>query len=337
MSPFAAWMLACSLLALAATCGLYWALGGRAFADFATYADIAAELGARDAGVPVLGPEGVSRGLLQILHLVFADADRAVAATALVCQILVALAVLDAARRPEIRPENLFLAVALFAPLLALVTLRATPAYLVCAYAIAHARLSRRPRMRWAALAGLGSLLFHLSAVFVLGGALVAAVVPSRAPRMTWFGIAAGAGVGALILRQSLDVEAVLALAGGVTAVANPLLAERLTYFTDLTTPVSGAHLVYFALVSLLVYRIVFAAPPHPSDRLILSLYVMYCACLVSPVIAFRSSYYLLLPLVVTARRPVLPFGEGPFGQALHATVCAGLLAFQTTGVVSRS
>lgn len=327
-------MLACAVLGLVATCGLYWAIGGRAFADFATYADIAEELGARGANLSVLGPEGLSRGLLRFFRIVFGEADPAVQAMALLAQILVALGLALAARRREILRSNLLLAVALYAPLLALITIRATPAYLVCSVAVAHARLTDRPAVRWVAAAGLGALFFHLSAAFVVAAAALAACVPRRVTRTGLFAGAAAAGVAAFALRQSVDVGTVLTFAGSATVLANPLFAERLAYFTDAASPVSVWHLVYFVVASALVLRVLFTSPPHPSDRLVLSLFALYCASLISPVVAFRNSYYLLLPLVVTARRPVLPFGEAALGQALTAAVCAVLLVFSISGVL---
>lgn len=334
-SPMAAWLLACASLALAATCGFYWTLGSRAFADFSVYSDFADALAAGDAGgVTVLGPEGFSRGLLRLFRLVLGSGDSAAQAMVALSQVSVAAGLAVAARRREVLRGNLLLAVALYAPLMALVTVRATPAYLVCAAAIAHARLSDRPRMRSVAATGLLALFFHLSAAFVVAGAALAVCVPRRVTRTAVFAGAALVGVGALAVRRVFDVGAVLALAGSATVFANPLLADRLTYFSDLTAPVSVFHLVYFALASGLVLRVLFISPPHPSDRLVLTLFALYCASLVSPVVAFRNSYYLLLPLVVTARRPVLPFGDGVLGQALTAVVCSVLLGISVAGVL---
>lgn len=333
-SPLPAWVLAWCAAFLLVTFATYWVLGGPAFADFGTYTDIADQLVDGSTDVRVLGFEGVSRGLLRLFREAFGAADPAVRTMALFCQTLVLFTTVAAARRRDVYPANLLLVVAFFAPLLALITVRATPAYLLCAAAIGYTRTTERPRLAWVAAAAAAGLLFHLSAVFVLAGAVAAGLVPVRLSRRAFVGLAAVAGVFVLALRQSLDLSTVLAMAQGATVLANPLLTERLAYFAEVARPPSLTHLLYFAFVTFVMYRAVLLAPPHPSDRLVLTLFVMYCACLISPVVAFRNSQYLVLPVIATARRPVFGFGDGLLGQTMHVLAGAALLAVSLRGVL---
>jgi hypothetical protein len=333
-SPLPAMTTVMALGGTLAICAAYWVLGAPRFADYAEYVGVTQQLVNDPTAWPVIGPEGLSRGMLRAAASTAGDVPTGVQQVALLIQGVTLLALLWVARRREVLATNLLVSVALFAPLLALITLRATPAYLLCAAAIVAARMAERPRHLLVISAGILALAFHASAAYVVAGAVGAVVLPRRVSRKTLFVAGLAAGLVGLLVRRTIDVTAIGSLLQGAVGPAGTLLADRLVYLAGAGDPVGVLHIVYFLFVSTLMYRFVLRQPPHPSDRLVLVLFALYGALTVSPVVAVRSSHFVVLPLLLTAPAPVVDTGDAVLSQTALIAGCLGLLAFSFLGVL---
>ena len=307
-------------------CALYWVLGAQRFADFAQYVDLSGEQANDPTFWPWYGPEGVSRGILHFASNVYGSPRNGVLAIALLTQMMMVSIVLWVSSMRRVRAENLVLTVGLFAPLLSLITLRNSPAYVLCAFAIGAARWADRPRHRLVLAAGILSLLFHLSAVYVIVGSLIATAIPARVNRQALYFSGLLAGLFGLFVRRAVDVDALRSLLPSVLGPVGALLSQRLVYLSGTADAVGLLHVIYFVFMSAVVYRLVLREPAHYSDRLILSFFLLYCVLLISPVAAIRSSHFMAVPLILTARRPFADLKEGTITHIIYVVANSALL-----------
>lgn len=328
-ATFAAW---CGVV-IAGLITLYWTAGPWAFADHREYIGMAERLAGMDWSW--FGLEGVSRGIMRRVRLDSGSSELAVGAIAVLSQAMVVAAVIVAARTRGIDRRNLLLVIAFLAPLMSLVTYRATPAYLLCTAGLVAARLSRSPSLVPLTAVAALALLFHNSAVFVL--AAVLASFPMRLlrqRRLVFLLIAAMAPIG-LIVRQSVDIAAVISMLRASSLVTGSLFDERVTYLLAATQPISIAHIVYFLFVTAITYRVVVQEAPNPTDPIFLAAYVLYCMTTISPVVSVRVSHFFVAPLILTARRPLVKVGDGIASQLAPMAVATALVVYSVYSVFS--
>jgi hypothetical protein len=230
-------------------------------------------------------------------------------------------------------------AVAVFGPLLAFVTVRATPAYMAMAFAVVLAY-----RGQWATFALIAvASLFHSSAAI---GALPVLVLflQRRFGLFRWlnrstptFLIGGGllAFVSILFQQQFSDLMLFVISALGISD-------KYLTYLSSMQTSTNASSMidpisVYDRAYSAIAAAIALAAMLQKNQRsvelrgYVLSSFVIFVALTFSPVAAFRQSIYWLLPVML-----VFPWRQSGFrGGVLIAVplVALAIFLFQLNGV----
>lgn len=227
--------------------------------------------------------------------------------------------------------RNVLLLGALFSPLLAFVTLRATPAYLLVAFAY----LERSARPRRAALAALLAVGFHISAAVPL--------IPFALTSDNRFGrIFSGPQT------RRLDVwivcaGALLYLTWGGLAAYLPGLATflqgqgefaKFAVYAAQQGETSLMHHVYFVMVLgvmilLLIWRDFFSTR---DVRYMTLSFLGYCAMAVSPVVAFRESIYWMIPLILVL--PLHRYVRTSVVSFVFCVLCVILYAVDFHGVL---
>lgn len=230
-------------------------------------------------------------------------------------------------------------AVAVFGPLLAFVTVRATPAYMAMAFAVVLAY-----RGQWATFALIAvASLFHSSAAI---GALPVLVLflQRRFGLFRWlnrstptFLIGGGllAFVSILFQQQFSDLMLFVISALGISD-------KYLTYVSSMQTSANASSMidpisVYDRAYSAIAAAIALSAMLQKNQRsvelrgYVLSSFVIFVALTFSPVAAFRQSIYWLLPVML-----VFPWRQSGFrGGVIIAVplVALAIFLFQLNGV----
>ena len=225
--------------------------------------------------------------------------------------------------------QNLLFSFAVLGPLLAFVTLRATPAYFLTAVSVTHA--ARRDPRAW--------LYFVLAALFH-ASALLAAV-----PLALLYFEDRFAGLAKLTRSPRLLVLSIVALAVfGVLAAAFagyaisviqsvPVLSKYVAYTADSSsnTVSSINHYIFLLFVTILVITL-FLVGNEKTVRIngyILVSFAIYIGLFfaTSPVAAFRQTPFWLLPLI--ALFPWRRVGVVEATAPLFIILCSGLFYFQ--------
>ncbi len=245
--------------------------------------------------------------------------------------------------RDEKRPAIAMLVFfSFYGPLLAFVTIRATPAYFLVMLAAFQAN---RGRLSSLALAG-AALLFHVSAVLALPP-LCMALLQNRFSSMKWLersaggflivGVIVGAGV-YYFLKELTDV-----LVAVVQVI--PFLSKYTVYLTSLISsdisPVTAqgeasryAHYIYLVIVS--VFLAVFFVQKDDDCRkfraYIITSYVIFLFLQFSPVSAFRQSPFWMMPAIFLF--PWFRFSFGGIGTLGLILMCCGIFGMQLSSVI---
>jgi hypothetical protein len=317
-------------------CSLYWTLGPTAFADFQNYVTSAMSLAPRIADA-LLRPEGLSYSALFLMRALWENSLYGVATIIASQQVLVYGWLCWLSGRSDVEPENLLFLVALLGPLLALITIRATPAYLLCGTALflwSRREISRRAVV----LAFCLAFAFHFSSLFYVVPLLLPyRLIASLSVRRL---LVAGFGAGALMLliRQSLDLGDVVALlASGLGAGAvSDLIAMRLVYVSGVSGIVSPLHYLLFLLTSLIIWRGISSVRGIHQPYLAV-FYVMYCLLLLSPVAAVRISHYFTIPLLLGSTTPILSSSPTLSGFRARVLFLVALATFSFYSVTNRT
>ena len=216
---------------------------------------------------------------------------------------------------------------AVLGPLLAFVTMRATPAYFLVAIGVRHA-IERRPSA-WLLL--VAASLFHISS-------LLAAVpisllyfesnLPSvlRSDQSRKFYLIAAVGVIALggIIPQ---------VSGSVTSLIQsiPAISKYDAYTESSSSPTQIGHYVFLVFIAILTFGF-FALRTEKSGQLsvyVLASFALYVLLFFSssPVAAFRQAPFWLMPMILTL--PWEKLGLNRVTAPAFILVCSGLFAFQ--------
>ena len=246
------------------------------------------------------------------------------------------------AKREEVDWRGILALFTLYGALLAFVTLRATPAYLLVALAALQANKGQRICL----LSGGAAVLFHISAVLALPPLLVA-LAHNRYGLFQWtrrsaLPIIAGAVLyGAFfLLFQDLLNELLLSLLNIV-----PFLTKYLVY-TSALDPASGvsqageglnrtAHLAYAGLVSAFAFAFMLVKDDEcrKMRAFVIVSFVIFLVTQFSPITAFRQSPFWTIPaMLIFPWRKLSP--PGPVAL-LFVLVCAALFALTFPAVLA--
>jgi len=239
--------------------------------------------------------------------------------------------------------EGAAVAAALFAPQLGLVTIRATPAYVICTLAALRA-VQGRP---WALRLALIGTLFHVSAFLALIPVLATRIISkTRFARFnlnitTVFGVAALAGaIGYLFAQQAFDFLVDLfnqiPYLSKYTAYAVGLADPNAVVETAVREPTSANHYVFLVGISLLFIALVFFEKQRSLLKIFAAIsYVLYLGLFFafSPVPAFRFAPFFALPVLASVRFERQSLLRGLAALPFLAA-CLAVFALQVTLVI---
>lgn len=253
-----------------------------------------------------LGFEAGSNLLFVSLRLLMGNTERAIDVAHYLLGGMFAVFAFRFAARKEVSWQGLLTMFSLYGSLLAFVTIRATPAYLLVAVGALEAS-----KGRWSAiLLGLAATMFHVSAVLALAPLLVA-LAQNRLSSLAWVGrstrsLAVALGL-TVILFVAFRATLIAALASAVAAV--PFLGKYVVYTAALDPlnnngPSAGPsilHLIYFIVLS--VFTAVMLLMPEDRCRrfrgYLIGSYGVYLFLQFSPVTAYRESQFWMVPAVL--------------------------------------
>ncbi|WP_339688740.1 EpsG family protein [uncultured Parasphingorhabdus sp.] len=216
---------------------------------------------------------------------------------------------------------------AMIGPLLAFVTIRATPAYFLIAIAT-HLAINRR-RSTWVFL--VVATMFHISALL--------AAVPlallyfdqnlpklfraGRSRKLYFFIILVAAIFGAALPQLSLSVADLVRTI--------PIIAKYVVYIVAATEETNIEHYVFFAFVAsmAIIFMLAQTAQSAKLTSYVMISFILYAIIFftASPIAAFRQTPFWMIPMI-----SVLPWEKIGMNRAtapLFILLCVGLFAFQ--------
>ncbi len=242
------------------------------------------------------------------------------------------------AREEQVGWRGVLISFALYGSLLAFVTIRATPAYLLVAMAALRATQGRTSAI-WLALA---ATLFHVSAVLTIPPILFG-VAQNRFRSLAWITYStralAGVVAGAMLLFGLLRAAFANAINAAIGAI--PFLGKYVVYTAALDplkdkgegSSTSINHLIYALIMSLLVL-VAMIMPDERCRRLrgyFLTSYAIFLLLEFSPITAYRQSQFWAIPLMLIF--PWHRFVPGGFRSVLLVVACLAFFAITARGV----
>lgn len=221
----------------------------------------------------------------------------------------------------------LLFAFAMLGPLLAFVTIRATPAYFLVALSVRFAS-GRRP-IAWICL--IAASLFHISALLaVIPVALLyfernmpAMMRSDRSRRYYMFVMLAIVAIGAVIPAMSESIASLLQ--------SIPLLSKYDIYTESSETGTQIGHYIFLAFVSAITFLFITFNEKSKRELNIYTLvsFAIYIILFfgTSPVAAFRQAPLWMLPMIATISWDRI--GVKPATAPIFVLGCAGLFGFQ--------
>lgn len=221
----------------------------------------------------------------------------------------------------------LLLMFAILGPLLAFVTMRATPAYFLVAIAV-HFAIDRRPAA-WILL--LAASLFHISSLLALLPMTLLyfernlpRLMRSDRSRRYYLGV-----IAAIVLIAVLLPELSNSLTGLVQAI--PVISKYDAYTTIVSGQTQIGHYLFLAFVSVLTVAFL-AVRDRASNRLnvyVLTSFALYVVMFfsASPVAAFRQTPFWIMPMIAVL--PLEKLGVNRVVAPIFILACAGLFVFE--------
>jgi hypothetical protein len=241
---------------------------------------------------------------------------------------IIFIALMPTAFPPRRSPwTSLLFMFAVLGPLLAFVTMRATPAYFLVAIGVRHA-IERRPSA-WLFL--VAASLFHISSLLAAIPMILLYFeknLPSvlRSGQSRKFYLIAALGVIALggVLPQ---------VSGSVTSLIQsiPAISKYDVYTDSSSTPTQIGHYVFLLFITMLTFAF-FSLRTERSSRLniyVLASFALYILLFFSssPVAAFRQAPFWLMPMILTL--PWEKLGLNRITTPAFVLACSGLFVFQ--------
>jgi hypothetical protein len=285
--------------------------------------------------------EPLGWGMLLLLRNLTGSTDGAIQVAHWLLGISTPLLLLYIARHFNIAWQGTIASVALFGPLLAMVTIRATPAYLLCAVAALLAAKGRLASIGLIVLA----MLFHNSAALTLVPValiLLQRRYPSLArpleSRLAIISIAALLSITMLYFRTELFqfIESIIAQTPGS-------IQKYLVYFAVGNAEAGNAvdtgqdstfHILFLGGASIVLVSYIFLSTTEqiPFRLFAISSFTIFLLLNINPVTAYRQSLYWIIPLLFTF--PWSRLHPKIFFSIFLTLVSAALFGFNLLGVV---
>lgn len=253
--------------------------------------------------------EPLGWGSLLALRALTGSTDQAIVIAHWLLSIFTCAAILAVAIFYRLKWQGVLLSIAMFGPLLSMVTIRATPAYLLCV--AATLTVSKRP------LTGLGlvafAILFHNTAILALGPIIliifqqklpgIASVLRNRALLAAF-----SATIAIIVLLFREDVFGALQ---NIFSFSPGFMQKYLVYFltgdTDVTfnglqQETSIFHILFIvgATLIFITYIVLGDAEQAPYTVFIVASFAIFIALSSNPVISYRQSIFWVIPGLLT-------------------------------------
>lgn len=264
------------------------------FADYDLYHNIVEDL----VGSSDVGPyEWASYKTFQIIANTFVDSTDAIRWIYFLNFFIFSVAIVFATKFTQDSAGGLLLAVAMFAPLLAFVTLRATPAYLLVLCAVL---LTGNNQKRISSVFALIAILYHISAVIP---AIVVIFINFKKIKSENFLKCLSMMVyliaGVNFLSFFTETNLLPSMIGDV--ISNFKYIDKYNAYADNSQGFSVIHYLYLAL-SVGLFFLMQSSRSCFKQELYVYFHIMmliYCIMMLSPVAAFRISIFYLLPMII--------------------------------------
>jgi len=248
-------------------------------------------------------------GSLLLLRWVTGSTHYAIVAAHWLLSLTTRAAILLLSSRYRLKWQGVMMSIAMFGPLLAIVTIRATPAYLLC---VGAALLAARGSLFAVVLAGLG-VLFHNTTILALIPIFLI-LFQKKFPnsvkifenKVAIIVISAITGIIFLFYRQDLFniFENIIALAPG-------FMQKYVVYFTSggseaavnaAREPTSLFHIFFIAGATIMFAMYIFLSgeEQRPYRLFAISSFAIYIVLSTNPVTSFRQSIFWIIPILLT-------------------------------------
>ncbi|MGH6697160.1 hypothetical protein [Sphingopyxis sp.] len=248
-------------------------------------------------------------GSLLALRWVTGSTHYAIVAAHWLLSLTTCAAILLLSYRYRLKWQGVMMSIAMFGPLLAIVTIRATPAYLLC---VGAALLAARGSLFALALVGL-AILFHNTAILALIPILLILFQNKFPNSVKIFEnktviIVASAITGLIFLFYRQDL---FNLFENIIAIAPGFMQKYVVYFTSggseaavnaAREPTSLFHIFFIAGATLMFTLYIFlSGEEQRTYRLFaISSFAIYIVLSTNPVTSFRQSIFWIIPILLT-------------------------------------
>lgn len=267
-------------------------------ADYSTYVGLIEKMRMLSF-TDLLTFEPLSRGLMLLSIRIFGDSSAAISMLHFVNITVFLILFSDVCFRYARDWRNIALVFSLFGPLLALVTIRATPAYLLLCYAYFNVG-----RCSWKALLlcfiAIG---FHMSALLALPPMLLAIISTTKEEVKTLELPKVDIAITLLALLVYLNIRLIIQFVSILISWLNGLgpLDKFSVYLTNIASAQSIFHRLYF--VGCFCIVIIACLNSKYFSRTIIRYlsisFLSYATLCISPVAAFRESIFWIMPLLL--------------------------------------
>lgn len=292
------------------------------FADFESYVNLADQLYTTEISQWILF-EPISNGILFLFRLLAGDSLNAVylAYWYLSAVFLIGTAIL--CYQQGVTWQGVVLALGVYGALLAFVTVRATPAYILVALAVIQARNGQWRSILMCIIA----TTFHISAILSIPAIFVC--VAQKRIKMCYrffeLNLVCYSIFFGIFLSSTLFHNQIIAFIIWVISSSGGAIEKYLTYVNDVESAKSNNHLIYFIISSVLVLVALNKNKGVISLRgYILTSYFLFSLLSFSPVTAFRQSLFWTIPTLL-----LIPWGSlfnNSFSSVL--VIVVGLIFF---------
>lgn len=256
-----------------------------------------------------LTSEPLGWGMLIALRSFTNSTDQAITLAHWMLIVFVFGAFLTAAIFYRVKWQGVLISVAMFGPLLSMVTIRATPAYLLCISAALI--VSKRPRVGVMMVAVAAA--FHNTALLALGPVIL--IILQRKMfnetilnnnKFMLFCFYTIAAIFALFFREtvfSLTEQAIYFFPAPVEKYLIYILAGGGDFGSNrLYNEISVFNTLFFSGVAILLiaYLIMIGEEQKPYYLFILASFVIFTFCSLNPVVSYRQSIFWVIPALLT-------------------------------------
>lgn len=298
------------------------------FADYDIYNAIISNLIGSSVDSPF---EWLSYKTFQKAVDIFYEPSTAIYYVYLLNSIIFSVAMMCIVKHDDVNSGGILMALAIFAPLLYFVTLRATPAYLLILSSIL---LLEKEKKNSSAVCLSVAIFYHISAI------IPALIIIILMIDHTW--VEKKSKYIALMVYIISTIQLMLftsnynLIPDWISDELNSLVyLEKYSSYTEISQSFSINHYVYLSLMLLIFYTLrkwnqKFPAVVYSYVHLMM---LIYSVLMISPVVAYRLSFFFLFPLVL-----LLPWDEifGKFKNIIYYFIAPLIFMYSVNGVLIR-